>query len=154
NRNGPANPGTSTANPSPASARTASGSVTSSPAEMHRGPSGLEGLDRHGSCPVDAGGQHVLRETRGPRELGSPLPERLEAIDQVVGEQGLAVDAPELAGPTRRVDPIDVVRGERPVQREDRADLRPAGVAPADLLRVGDERTDAGADVVGLGGEL
>ena len=73
--------------------------------------------------------------------VGSAFPERGEPLDEMVGQDRLAVDAPELARAARRLDAVDVVGRELPVQREDRADLGAAGVALAELLGVGDERS-------------
>ena len=86
-------------------------------------------------------------------ELEPPFADRPELLDQSVGEVRLAVDAPELAGAAVVARPVDDVGREPRVQREDRTDLRPPGVAEADLLRVGDERADLRADRVRVIGD-
>jgi len=64
---------------------------------MHRGAHGREGLLGDGARALGALGQHLLDEARLGLQLGPPFPERSEVLHDVVGEERLAVDAPERA---------------------------------------------------------
>src|SRR5688572_25828762 len=109
--------------------------------EPHRVPYGVQRLSDHGPDPLAPHSQYLRDQTRLLSELEPPFPDRPELLDQAIGEVRLAVDAAELAGAAVITGPIDDVGREPRVQREDRADLRPAGIAPADLLWVGDRKS-------------